>query len=174
MSSFPGKEGEKQTNKKTWIHMCIPEIESRRNSRTPKDRVPGHIAWNSLKLPASLLPGMFVLNADSWAPPQTYWHSWWGPAVNLCLTKLLRSLWHMPMLKSQWYQQQNGTFQAQIKSQLPPDIISHQWFRNASMKVMGQESRWACSYLLQVTSKDSPPPPCPWQPANAGPDGHTL
>lgn len=61
--------------------MCIPEIESRRNSRTPKERVPGHIAWNNLKLPASLLPGMFVSNADSWAPPQTYGHSRWGPAV---------------------------------------------------------------------------------------------
>jgi len=52
--------------------MYIPEIESRRNSRTPKDRVPGHIAWNSVKSPASSIPVMFASNADSWAPPQTY------------------------------------------------------------------------------------------------------
>lgn len=98
------------------------------------------------------IPGLHLRPVEC----QTCWHS-----SSLCLTKLLRSLWHMPVIKNQWYQQQNVIFQAQIGSQLPPEIISHQWFRNASMKAMWQEEEWAGRHLLQVTSKDSAPTSLP-------------
>lgn len=66
MGSFPGKE------EGSWIRVHTPAIESKSNSRSQKDRVPGHLALSSLKLPASALPGVLVSNAaDSWASPHT-------------------------------------------------------------------------------------------------------